>query len=155
MRPTLTQILDEVLKANQMSKEYYKKNKKSRLRSIITIRQVVSLVGQYCGYSLHEIGDFLGKTHGSIHHSKEMAKSFCSCEKEYATMVTNVMKRLSEGEKSFECQRSKNERCYDCEIFKNHQGRKFLFGFHCPIKDEYIKRDDFVCDFVLSDGLPF
>jgi hypothetical protein len=155
MRPKLTKILDETLEANQMSKEYYKKNKKSRLRNILTIRQVVSLVGQYCGYSLHEIAFFLGKSSGSIHHSKEMAKSFCCFEKEYAKMVTTVMKKLREEDDSFYTKRCKNERCYDCEIFQNHQGKKFLLGFHCPIKDEYIRRDDFVCSFVLSDRLPF
>lgn len=147
MRPSLKQIFDEVLRANGMSEEYYNENKKSRLQKIITIRQIVSLIGQDYGYSQQRIGDFLGLDHSSIYHNKMMAKQYCECEKEYAEMVVNVMCELNKPISS--C------RCYDCEVFKNRQGGSFLFGFHCPIKNEYVKRDEFACEYILADNMPF
>lgn len=147
MRPSLKQIFDEVLRANGMSEEYYNENKKSRLQKIITIRQVVSLIGQHYGYSQQRIGDFLGLDHSTIYHNKMMAKQYCECEKEYAEMVVSVMSELNRPISS--C------RCYDCEVFKNRQGGSFLFGFHCPIKNDYVKREEFACEYILADNMPF
>lgn len=147
MRPSLKQIFDEVLRANGMSEEYYNENKKSRLQKIITIRQVVSLVGQDYGYSQSQIGDFLGLDHSTIHHNKIMAKQYCECEKEYSEMVVNVMSELNRP--------ISNCRCYDCEVFKNRQGSNFFFGLHCPIKDAYVNRDEFACEYILADNMPF
>lgn len=147
MRPSLKQIFDEVLRASGMSEEYYNENKKSRLQKIITIRQIVSLIGQDYGYSQQRIGDFLGLDHSTIYHNKMMAKQYCECEKEYLEMVVKVMSELNKPIN--DC------RCYDCEAFKNRQGSSFLLGFHCPIKNEYVKRDEFACEYILADNMPF
>lgn len=147
MKPSLKQIFDEVLRANGMSEEYYNENKKSRLQKVITIRQVVSLVGQDYGYSQQNIGDFLGIDHSTVYHNKMMARQYCECEKEYLEMVTKVMSELNRP--ISDC------RCYDCDVFKNHQGGHFLFGFHCPIKNEYVKREEFACEYILADNMPF
>lgn len=154
MRPSLKQIFDEVLRANGMSEEYYNENKKSRLQKIITIRQIVSLVGQDYGYSQQRIGDFLGLDHSSIYHNKMMAKQYCECEKEYAEMVAKVTSELNKKSLIYGTTIS-DSRCYDCEVFKNRQGGSFLFGFHCPIKNEYVKRDEFACEYILADNMPF
>lgn len=45
--------------------------------------------------------------------------------------------------------------CSDCEVFKNHQGGEFFFGFYCPIKNSFVLRDDFACEWIVSDELPF
>lgn len=147
MKPSLKQIFDEVLRVNGMSDEYYNENKRSRLQKIITIRQVVSLVGQDYGYSQSQIGDFLGIDHSTVYHNKMMARRYCECEKEYFEMVKKIMSELNKPIN--DC------RCYDCEVFKNRQGGSFLFGFHCPIKNEYVKRDEFACEYILADNMPF
>jgi hypothetical protein len=147
MKPPLKQIFDTVLLANKMSEEYYNENKKSRLREIITIRQTVSLVGQDYGHSQQSIGDFLGIDHSTVHHNKMMARRYCECEKEYFEMVKKVMSELNRP--------ASNYRCSDCEVFKNHQGTNFFFGFHCPIKDSYVNRDEFACEYILADNMPF
>lgn len=50
---------------------------------------------------------------------------------------------------------AKKDCCEDCEVFKNHQGELFLFGFYCPIKDTFVQRHDFSCEWIVSDNLPF
>lgn len=49
------------------------------------------------------------------------------------------------------------DRCLDCEAFKNHEQKEgqFALGFFCPIKQEFVLRDDFACEDILSDNLPF
>lgn len=49
----------------------------------------------------------------------------------------------------------KYESCSACEMFKNHQGNTFALGFFCPIQNKFVFRDDFACDDILSDNLPF
>ena len=154
MMPSLKQIFDEVLCANGMSEEYYNENKKSRLQKIIAIRQVVSLVGQDYGYSQQRIGDFLGIDHSTVYHNKKMAIQYCECEEEYAEMVLKVMSELNKKSLIYGTTIS-DSRCYDCEVFKNRQGGRFIFGFHCPIKNEYVKRDEFACQYILADNMPF
>lgn len=154
MKPSLQQILDETLGANKMSQEYYATHKKSRLQNIITIRQVVSLIGQDYGYTLHQIGDFLGIDHSSVHHNKVMAKRYCEYEREYLAMVTKVKSELNRPSLIYGATIS-DSHCYDCEVFKNRQEGGFFFGFHCPIKDEYVKRDEFACEYILADNMPF
>lgn len=154
MRPTLTQILDEVLLANEMSKEYYEENKKSRMRKIVTIRQVFSLVGQDYGYTQCQIGGFLGLDHSSIHYNKKIAKQYCDCEKEYSAMVTKVFARLKARFPIHDTHAMEGH-CCDCEVFKNYQGKKFMLGFHCPIMNMYVCRNEFACEFALSDEMIF
>lgn len=48
-----------------------------------------------------------------------------------------------------------NDTCKDCEVFKNHQGQQFFFGFFCPIKDAFVSRDEVSCEWMVSDELPF
>lgn len=154
MRPSLKQIFDEVLRANEMSEEYYNENKKSRLRRIITIRQVVSLIGQDYGYAQRQIGDFLGVNHATVYNYKMMARRYCEYEREYSAMVKKATSNLKRQTLIYGTNIN-NCRCCDCEVFKNHQDSSFLFGFHCPIKNEYVNRDEFACEYILADNMPF
>lgn len=47
--------------------------------------------------------------------------------------------------------------CVDCEVFKNYEQKEgqFALGFFCPIKQGFVFRDDFACENILSDNLPF
>lgn len=49
------------------------------------------------------------------------------------------------------------ERCYDCEVFKNHEEKEkiFAFGFYCPIANAFTMRDNIACKWIVSDNLPF
>lgn len=49
------------------------------------------------------------------------------------------------------------ERCYECEVLKNHeqQNKSFLFGFFCPIANKYVVRDDISCEWIVSDNMIF
>lgn len=154
MRPSLKQIFDEVLRASGMSEEYYNENKKSRLRRIITIRQVVSLIGQDYGYAQRQIGEFLGVDHATVYNCKMMARRYCDCEREYSAMVAKVTSELNKMSLIYGTAIG-DSRCYDCDVFKNRQGGSFLLGFHCPIKNEYVKRDEFACEYILADNMPF
>lgn len=91
MRPTLQLIFDATLNVVGMSKVEYERVKKSHYEKPLMIRQIVSLLGQKYGYSLHKIGDFLDIAHCTVHHQREKAKGFYEYEKEYASMVDDVM----------------------------------------------------------------
>ena len=49
------------------------------------------------------------------------------------------------------------DRCLNCEAFKNHEQKEgqFALGFFCQIKQEFVFRDDFACEWIVSDNLPF
>lgn len=47
------------------------------------------------------------------------------------------------------------ECCCNCEVFKNHQEERFDWGFFCPIKGNFVVRENDACEFALSDGLNF
>ena len=50
---------------------------------------------------------------------------------------------------------NKQEYCSDCDVFKNHQVQEFSFGFFCPIKDNFVIKDECDCEWIVSDNLPF
>ena len=47
--------------------------------------------------------------------------------------------------------------CAYCKAFINYEKDegKFALGFFCPIVDKLVLRDDFACENILGDGLPF
>lgn len=49
------------------------------------------------------------------------------------------------------------ERCSNCEVFKNKEKyeRNFMLGFFCPIKNQFVKRDEIACELIIADNLPF
>jgi hypothetical protein len=52
---------------------------------------------------------------------------------------------------------NKQDLCSDCEAFKNYEQKEgsFALGFYCPIKQGFALRDDFACEWIVSDNLPF
>lgn len=52
---------------------------------------------------------------------------------------------------------SNKDKCFDCEVFKNHEQREgvFALGFFCPLKNSFTLRNDDSCEWVVSDELPF
>lgn len=50
---------------------------------------------------------------------------------------------------------AKKDSCEDCEVFKNQQGKEFMLGFFCPLKDSYVLRNENACEWIVSDNLPF
>jgi predicted hydrocarbon binding protein len=125
------------------------------MREIVTIRQVVSLIGQEYGYSLHRIGKLLGQDHSTIHHNKIMATSYCNFEPEYLSMVLKVKKELTRPYPMYN-NNADTYRCSECEVFTNFEEKEGIFalGFFCPIKQKFVLRDDDTCKWMISDNLP-
>ena len=52
---------------------------------------------------------------------------------------------------------NKQDFCFDCEVFKNYEGKakSFALGFYCPLKNSFVMRDNFACEWIVGDNLPF
>lgn len=154
MKPRLEDILDATLEVLNIDKENFSVNIRLRERSIVTVKQMVSLLGREYGFSLSDIGKVLQLNHSTVHWNAKTAMDYMRYEKEYAQKIQKIRDNLR---KKFPALWVDNEResCCDCEVFKNRQGKEFLLGFHCPIMDRYVYRDEIACQYILSDGLAF
>lgn len=47
------------------------------------------------------------------------------------------------------------DRCFECEVFKNQQEKDFLLGFFCPLTNKYVTRNEYACEWIVSDEFPF
>ncbi len=155
MRPTLTQILDAICENKGIDRNFVLVNKWSRKANIQEVKQLVCLIGQNFGYHQEYIGAFLGLSHSTVYCNKRRAEGYVEYDCEYAKQYNEIMETLVAMYQNTQCDVKRVCECLHCEVFKNHQGNDFLFGFYCPIKGEYVKRDDFACENILSDGLPF
>ena len=154
MKPTTKDILDATLKVLEVDKDTWLADKGTRKGIVLTIKQMVSLLGREYGFSLSDIGSTLGLSHSMVHLHNKVAQGYVEYEKDYAQKIEAIRKDL--------CMRfpklwidNGSDSCCNCEVFKNKQGKEFLIGFHCPIMDRYVSRDEIACQYILSDGLPF
>ena len=154
MKPRLEDVLDATLEVLNIDKEDFLKRIKSRERSIVTVKQIVSLLGREYGFSLSKIGKILQINHSTVHTGAKNATDFIEYEKDYAQKVQNIRTILNEKFPVYWMDGT-NESCCDCEVFKNRQGKEFLLGFHCPITDRYVYRNEIACQYILSDGMSF
>lgn len=99
MRPTLDQILDAILESCGIRKEIYERDKNSRLSFIVKVKQTLCYIGQEYGYSQPKIGEFLNINHSTVHHNKETAKGYMKYEREYESMVYDIMSQLMKIQK--------------------------------------------------------
>lgn len=154
MIPTLEQIKGAVLEVLGVPEEEYEAMKKRRLPMPVRVRQMISLFGRENDYSLKKIARFLELDHTTVHHNAIKAKDFCETEKEYGMQVRAIRAKLRDMEKQCD---DTCDRCLDCEVFKNFEEREkaFAFGFFCPIKNEYVEREDAACKWMVSDKMPF
>lgn len=155
MRPTLMQILDAICYNKQIDRDFVIINKWSRKANIQEVKQLVCLIGQNYGYNQERIGNFLGLSHSTVYCNKKRAEGYIQYDYEYAQQYKKIMEALSNMQTTPQTKIKCDDECQHCEVFKNYQGKDFIFGFYCPVKGEYVKRDDFACENILSDGLPF
>lgn len=154
MKPTAKDILDATLRVLGVDKDSWLSDMKSRKGIILTIKQMVSLLGREHGLSLNTIGSTLGLSHSMVCIHIKVAQGYEEYEKDYAQKLQAIREDLR---KKFPALWIDNgsESCCNCEVFKNRQGKDFLLGFHCPIMDRYVYRDEIACQYILSDGLAF
>lgn len=154
MRPTTKDILDATLKVLEVDKDYWNANKRTRKGIILTIKQMVSLLGREHGLYLNTIGSTLGLSHSMVSIHIKVAQGYVEYEKDYAKKVQAIRDDLRKKFSPLGMDNG-NEYCCNCEVFKNRQRENFLLGFYCPIIDRYVCRDEIACQYVLSDGLNF
>ena len=98
MRPTLDDIFYAVLEAWDTDEETYRNLKDSRERLAVSVRQVICLIAQDCGYSQSQIGLYLGLNHSTVWHNKKMCKDYMAYDKEYKLVVYKALTLLYEKE---------------------------------------------------------
>lgn len=154
MKPRLEDILDATLEVLNIDKENFRFNIRSRERSIVTVKQMVSLLGKEYGFSLSKIGETLQLNHSTVHWDAKTAMNYIEYETDYAQKIQKIRDNLHKKLLPLSVD-SERESCCDCEVFKNRQGKEFLLGFYCPMVNKYVYRDEIACQYVLSDGLNF
>lgn len=156
MRPTLMQILEAICEVKEVDKYVFLQNKKSRVSHIQEVKQLICLLGQREGYSQNEVGRFLNIDHSTVCLNKKRAEGYCSYDKEYASDIDKIQEALLLKEPNTISPKEEIP-CCECEAFKNYEQKEntFALGFYCPIRQAFVFRDDFSCEWIISDNLPF
>lgn len=94
MRPTLEKILDTTLEVLNVPKDVFERERKSREKDMVKVKQILCYVGQEYGYSQPKIGAFLSLNHSTVHHNKETAKGYAKYEPDYANEIKEILSRL-------------------------------------------------------------
>lgn len=98
MTPTLEQILDETLYVLDLDKDYFLKNKESRKKEILEVKQIVSLIGQKYAYPQTTIGAFLGISHSAVCLHKNNAIFYYDHDKMFARNIDLILTPLKKYE---------------------------------------------------------
>jgi hypothetical protein len=150
------QILEAICDVKDIDKDVFLRNKKSRVSHIQEVKQLACLLGQREGYSQEEIGRFLNLDHSTVCLNKKRAEGYCSYDKEYASDVYKIQERFLFKESNTPPHKDE-VLCCECEAFKNYEQKEksFALGFYCPIKQTFVFRDNFSCEWIVSDDLNF
>lgn len=104
MNPTLDDIFYASLEAWDTDEETYRNLKYSREALAVNIRQFVCWLAQRNGYSLHEIGQYLGIDHSTVHHNKKKVEDYLSYDTEYISLLNKAMKIIDKNKEREEVQ---------------------------------------------------
>lgn len=92
-------ILKTTLDAVGYDKSEWESNRSKRTPEPTMVKQMVSYIACDEGYSLTQVGNFLGVNHATVYHHKVQAKGLAEYEKDYAQKI-QIIREALEGEKA-------------------------------------------------------
>lgn len=98
MKYKLNEILSAALTYYKFSREEWETLKNRRLRKIVNIKQIVSLIAFESGYTHQEIGQFLGRGRCDIIHLVNVFKEQCDIYSEYREAVDSIISSLDKNQ---------------------------------------------------------
>lgn len=90
MRASLDEIFSATLDVLECDRRRWEINKRRRNPEMTKIKQMFSCIAYDNGYSLCEIGDFIGFNHATVYHNKTQANWFASHERNYAQVINKI-----------------------------------------------------------------
>lgn len=127
--PTLKDIFEEILIAENMTEGQYNKIKHSRkARYILNIRQPMCFLAREYGYTLQKIGEFIGIKYSTVHHHCALATSYCSFDRVYKNRIDTIRDRIN--------QKSERRSIFEVEGFvaRDEKDNSLNFFYDNPIK---------------------
>lgn len=100
MRTQLSDILDVTLDILRISHSEWDKGRKSRVRKMVLVKQIVSLIGKEAGYTPTEIASFLGIERTTVIHHQATLAGWCQYSKEQEMTVREIRYCLNHDQRS-------------------------------------------------------
>lgn len=140
MKPTLDDIFYASLEAWDTDEETYRNLKYSREALAVNIRQFICWLAQRNEYSLHEIGQYLGIDHSTVHYNKKKVEDYLSYDTEYISLLNKAMETIDKSKEDIKVK----EITIDGYITRDEDGELTLWEGE-PIREKFSDGNGYWC----------